>query len=65
MQKNDYVAWAETMGRDGRRISDRAASDVLGIARGTVRAYREGRDMPKVVRMACAAAAFGLPAWRS
>ena len=63
-QKTDFAAWLVLMGRGRGRISDRAASRVLGLSRGTVKAYREGAPVPRHIALACAALAFGLPPWR-
>ena len=63
-QKNDFAAWLVLMGRGQGRISDRAASRALGLSRRTVKAYREGAQVPVHIALACSALAFGLPPWR-
>jgi hypothetical protein len=61
---NDFEVWLAHMGR-GRRLPDRTAAEMLGLARNTVQAYRTGRTpMPRSVALACAALTFGLPPWR-
>lgn len=58
MTADDFAAWLEHMGFNILQASAR-----LGMSRNTVARYmKEGA--PVSVGLACAALAFGLPAWR-
>lgn len=64
MPPADFESWLLHMGGGAKRISDKTASELLGIARNTVRAYRIGKyPVPLTVWLAAAALALGLPPW--
>lgn len=57
MSPGDFRAWQENM-----RLSNNAAAKRLGISRMSVLKYRDiGAPLP--ISLACAAVAWGLPAW--
>jgi hypothetical protein len=57
MEAKDFIAWIEHMG-----FSDRETARTLGLSRTTVAKYR-AEGAPVHIGYACAALAFGLPAW--
>jgi len=62
MTAEAFRAWLDRMGGPRRAMSDRAAAEALGMSRNTIKAYKDGTaEVPKVVALACAALAFGLP----
>lgn len=59
MEAKDFSAWIEHMG-----YSDREVTRQLGLgSRNTVAKYKT-EGAPAYIGLACAALAFGLPAWR-
>lgn len=58
MDAKDFVAWIEHMGWTDSEVSRR-----LDLARNTVVKYK-AEGAPASIGLACAALAFGLPAWR-
>lgn len=66
MTSDDFRAWMSHMGaqKGKERLSEREASEVLGWSRMAVRNALNGKDPPRYIALACAAAAFGLPEWR-
>ena len=63
-KKNAFADWLIKMGRDGRRLPDSRACQLLGLSPVTVRAYRRGTALPpRHVALACSALVWGLPAW--
>jgi len=48
---------------DRFKLSDRAAEQVFGVSRATIKKYRE-EGAPKVFALACSAIAFDLPPYR-
>lgn len=60
MQPEDFDAWLQHMG-----MSEAEAAKALGLPSAlAVRRYRE-HGAPKVICLACAALAYGLPNWRA
>ena len=63
-KKNDFEIWLHHMARGNRRIPDRRAAELLGIARNTVHAYRVGKyPIPDQTRLAMSALVLGVPPW--
>lgn len=58
MSGEDFAAWLDHMG-----LSDAAAARALELSRNSVAKYKIA-GAPRHVALACAALAFGLPAWR-
>jgi len=62
MTAEGFKAWLGRMGGPKRPMSDRAAAEALGMSRNSIKAYKDGTaEVPKVVALACAALAYGLP----
>ena len=60
----DFEAWLVHMGGGAKRLPDKAAAELLGVSRATVKAYRTGASpMPLVTALACSSLACGVPAW--
>lgn len=59
MTADDFNAWLTHMGLTGRK-----AARQLGVADNTIVKYRR-EGAPEYIALACAALAFGLPAWRN
>ena len=59
MTAKDFCAWLEHMG-----YNDAAATRALGLgSRNTLVKYK-AEGAPAYIALACAALAFGLPAWK-
>ncbi|WP_432284137.1 hypothetical protein SLT36_20315 [Aminobacter sp. BA135] len=58
MDATDFVAWIDHMGWSDSEVARR-----LNLARNTVAKYKS-EGAPSSIGLACAALAFGLPAWR-
>lgn len=58
MEAKDFTAWMEHM-----NFNDSTAARALGISRTSVIKYKAD-GAPLSIGLACAALAFGLPAWR-
>jgi len=58
MEAKDFCAWIEHMG-----FSEREAARTLDLSRNSVAKYK-AEGAPAYIGLACAALAFGLPAWR-
>lgn len=67
MTADDFKAWRKAM-----NLSQAKAAEALGVSKPTIENYERGRrredgrpvEIPKTVALACAALAYGLPAWR-
>lgn len=59
MSADDFRAWMIHM-----KLNKAATSRTLGLSRTTIDNYLE-RGAPSHIGLACAALAFGLPAWKT
>lgn len=59
MEAKDFNAWIVHMGWSDSEVARR-----LGLSRNSVAKYRT-EGAPEHIGLACAALAFGLPAWRT
>lgn len=62
MSAADFAAWVEMM-RDQRSWSRRRCAEELGCGVNQISIW-SANGAPPYIALACAALAFGLPAWR-
>jgi predicted aconitase len=63
MQMNDFAAWMEIMGYNGKQVSE--AARLIGIKTGQTAGltYRGTRELSLTERLAMSAVRAGLPPW--
>lgn len=61
MTSDDFAAWVALMKERG--LSEWDLVGALGTGKNQIKRWRE-RGAPQYVALACAALAYGLPAWR-